>query len=268
VRVLGIETATRVASVGIADADGILAERVLPMQGSHARTLVQLIDETLAAAACALSDIELLAVSIGPGSFTGLRVGLSVAKGLGLAAGLPLVGVPTLDAYAEAAGSAAGMICPVLDARKGEVYGAAFQRADGTLQRVLEPSAMPPARFADAVQTPCTVIGDGVDAYEALWRRALGVDAVLVPFAALPPSGAVVARCGGIRAERFGADDLDALEPAYCRPSQAELGHPSGGAVRDDAATTVPLQARLGVAGERSHVGHPAAVEKLTGGRG
>jgi tRNA A37 threonylcarbamoyladenosine modification protein TsaB len=156
----------------------------------------------------------------------------------------------------------------VLDARKGEVYGAAFRRVDGALQRVIEPAAMSPARFADAVQTPCTILGDGVDAYEALWRRALGADAVLVPFAALPPSGAVVAQCGAIRAERFGADDLDALEPAYCRPSQAELGHPSGGAVRADPGTTVPAQARLGVGGERSHEDDPAAVEKLTGGEG
>src|SRR5689334_18463142 len=101
------------------------------MRGSHARTLLPLIDNALAAARCELSDLDLIAVSIGPGSFTGLRIGLSVAKGLALATGLPAVGVPTLEAYANCAGARSGLLCPVLDARKGEVYGAAFQIGKG-----------------------------------------------------------------------------------------------------------------------------------------
>jgi len=223
VRALGIETATSIASVGIVVEDQIAAERAVPMRGSHARTLLPLIDATLQAAGLQLSDIELLAVSIGPGSFTGLRIGLSVVKGLALATGIPVVGVPTLEAYARAAGPRLGLVCPVLDARKGEVYGATFRWRDGEPQCVSAPTAMAPARFAAAVhEDPCTLIGDGVDAYHELWRAAFGVRAALIPFSALPPSGAVVARLGCSRAAAA-TDDVAALEPQYCRASEAEI---------------------------------------------
>jgi len=224
VRALGIETATSIASVGIVVENQVAAERTLPLRGSHARTLLPLIEETLHGAGLGLSDLELLAVSIGPGSFTGLRIGLSVVKGLALATGLPVVGVPTLEAYAHAAGARAGVICPVLDARKGEVYAAAFRWQDGAPQCIAPPTAIAPARLAARLQGPCTLIGDGVDAYGALWRRALGPTAELVPFAELPPSGAVVARRGGARAA-VATDDVATLEPQYCRASEAELGH-------------------------------------------
>ncbi len=250
-RALGIETATSIASVGIVVEDRVVAERSLPMHGSHARTLLPLVDEALAAAGVTLAALDLLAVSIGPGSFTGLRIGLSVAKGLALATGLPVVGVPTLEAYAHTAGPRSGLLCPVLDARKGEVYAAAFRwpggrravaaggvragarhqhDADGAApssgslpQCVVPPAAVVPEHFAASVRAPCTLIGDGVDAYAEIWRRALGEGAELIPFAALPPSGAVVARLGSARAAPFGADDLASLAPRYCRSSQAEL---------------------------------------------
>lgn len=235
-RALGIETATSIASVGIVVEDQVAAERHLPMRGSHARTLLPLIDETLRDAALALSDLELLAVSIGPGSFTGLRIGLSVAKGLALATGLPVVGVPTLEAYARAAGARAGLVCPVLDARKGEVYGAAFRWQDGEPRCIAAPVAVAPAQFAIRLDMPCTLIGDGVDAYAELWRSALGPAAELVPFATLPPSGATVARLGCARAA-VATDDVDALEPQYCRASEAELGHQRRRTAAADAAT-------------------------------
>jgi tRNA threonylcarbamoyladenosine biosynthesis protein TsaB len=244
VRVLGIETATSLASVGIVVEDRVAAERAVPMRGSHARTLLPLIDDALHGAGMALRDLDRVAVSIGPGSFTGLRIGLSVAKGLALADRLAVVGVPTLDAYARAIGPRDGLVCPVLDARKGEVYAAAFRWQDGEPIRVVAPIAIAPGRFAAHVQGPCTLVGDGVDAYAALWAGVFGERAELVPFAALPPSGAVVAACGSAGAA-CSPDELAQLEPSYCRPSEAEVG-----------------RGRLG-----TEAG-PHSVEKLTGGRG
>jgi tRNA threonylcarbamoyladenosine biosynthesis protein TsaB len=252
VHVLGIETATSIASVGIVNADRVLTELEQPMRGSHARTLLPLIDAALAAAHCELGGLDLIAVSIGPGSFTGLRIGLSVAKGLALATGLRVVGVPTLEAYAHRAGPRPGLLCPVLDARKGEVYGAAFQfdqhggagsavAAAAALQCLIPPAAIAPKRFAASLPKPCTLFGDGVDAYAELWQRELGDDAELIPFADLTPSGAVVARLAIARAATADAADLTDLEPSYCRQSEAELTH-----------------ARLQI---------PAGVEKLTAGR-
>ena len=250
--VLGIETATSIASVAIVNADQVIRELEQPMRGSHARTLLPLIDAALVAAQLELGGLDLIAVSIGPGTFTGLRIGLSVAKGLALATGLPVVGVPTLEAYAHRAGVRPGLLCPVLDARKGEVYGAAFQfgahragtaNAEPTaLQCVIAPAAIAPNRFAASLQQqPCTLFGDGVDAYAELWRRELGNEAELIPFADLAPSAAVVARLGAARAGSPDAADTADLEPSYCRQSEAELSH-----------------ARLQT---------PAGVEKLTAGR-
>lgn len=222
-RVLGIETATSVASVGVVEEGRALAERAVPMRGSHAQTLLPLVDEVLTAAGLGLNALDLIAVSIGPGSFTGLRIGLSVAKGIALATGLPVVGVPTLDAYACAAGVRSGLLCPVLDARKGEVYAAAFRWVGGSLRCEAQPRAVTPKRFAAALSEPCTLLGDGVDAYADLWRLELGAMAELIQFAALPPSGLVVATLGfGRRAEAM--PTLSEVEPRYCRPSEAEIG--------------------------------------------
>ncbi len=225
---LGIETATPIASAAVVDGDGILAERTLRANGSHARTLLQLADDVLAAAAVPLGSLDLLAVSIGPGSFTGLRIGLSVAKGLALARGLTVVGVPTLAAYARAAGRRSGLICPVLDARKGEVYAAAFAWERAELVQHAAPIAIAPQRFAATLSGPCTLLGDGVDAYFDRWREALGDRATLIRLAELAPSAVIVARLGIAKAAAFGGDDLGELEPEYCRVSEAERRHLHG----------------------------------------
>lgn len=245
---LGIETATSVASVAVVDDRGVRAERALPMQGSHARTLLPLIDDVLAAAAVRLAMVDILAVSIGPGSFTGLRIGLSVAKGLALAADVPLVGICTLEAYARTATPRPGLICPVLDARKGEVYAAAYRWDGAVLQSVLEPAAIDPRHFAAQVASrSCLLLGDGVDAYPAIWRAALGPEAELIALAAHPPRAAIVAGMGIVRGTAGGSDDVATLEPTYCRLAEAE-------------------QTR-GERKQQRHVVVQAGVEKLTGGR-
>lgn len=223
-RVLGIDTATWTASVGVTDGADTLAERSQPIDGgSHATTLLPMIDAVLDTAGLALSDLELLAVSVGPGSFTGLRIGLSVVKGFSLAAGLPIVGVPTLEAFARAAGKRAGLVCPVLDARKKEVYAAAFEWKGDALERVYEEAVLSPQRFAARLSAPCTLIGDAVDAYESTWRSHLAHRAVLVPFADCSPRGGSVAALGAHLFDSRGADDPARLVPIYLRKSEAEL---------------------------------------------
>lgn len=221
-RVLGIDTATAIASVGYRDEGGACTERALPMAGSHARTLVPLLDALLADVGGTLAACDLIAVSIGPGSFTGLRIGLAVAKGLALATGLPVVDVPTLDAYAHALGPRPGAIWPLLDARKGEVYAAAYHWEAGVLCCDQPAAARDPDHLAAALVAPCTLVGDGVDAYAALWATAAGGAAERLSLAARPPSGASVATLGLERYRTAGAAALARLEPTYCRRSEAE----------------------------------------------
>ena len=216
--VLGIDTATAIASVGIASPAGPVVERTLGVKGNHARTTLPLIDEVLTAASMRLKDLRRIAVSIGPGSFTGLRIGLSVAKGLGMATGLPVVGVATLDAYARAAGQRQGTVIAVLDARKGEVYAAGYRWRDSELVRTFGPIAVIPALLIERLAAPCTLIGDGVDAYEALWRSVPAVVEAL-RLSERPPSGAAVAALGA----RGDAEPLELLEPIYCRAAEAEV---------------------------------------------
>lgn len=221
VRVLGIETATWTASVAIVEDNQTLTERSLQESANHGTALFPLVDETLNSADTSLEDIDLIAVSIGPGSFTGLRIGLSMAKGLALARRIPVVGVPTLEALAWAAEPRPHLLWTVLDARKREVYAAAFDPRRG-MEQVVPPSVCTAENLAGQLQPPCTVVGDGVDTYGSVWRSRWGYDIELQSAAQVQPSGAAVARLGSTRYRAHGAEELSALEPCYVRPSEAE----------------------------------------------
>lgn len=218
--VLGIDTATSTASVGLADGDRVIAERSLGMTRNHAVSLLPLIDATLHEGGVALLDLDAVAVSIGPGSFTGLRVGLSVAKGLVLVRGMAIAGVPTLEVLAQTAAADGGSVCAVLDARRGEVYTAAFCCRQGRVECLYKAAVVNLEDLATRVPSPCRLVGDLVETHAAFLRERLGPDVDLIP--GVSPSGAVVARMGARRIESTGPDDPVGLEPAYVRAPDAE----------------------------------------------
>lgn len=187
------------------------------MASNHAPGVLSLIDEVLDAAGLRLKDLDRLAVSIGPGSFTGLRIGLATIKGLALGCNLPVAGVPTLEAFARALAPRPGTIWPLLDARRGELYAAAYRWRDGQLDEVSAPAAVVPADLAGGLGSPCTLIGDGGDAYADLWPNGDHIERI--PLADLAPNGAIVAALGATLTNT----PLDELEPRYCRRSEAEV---------------------------------------------
>lgn len=145
-RVLGIETATMVCGAAVAEDGRVVAECQVEARNVHAERLMSLVKQALAAAGAGLDAVDAIAVSEGPGSFTGLRVGVSAAKGLAYATGKPLVGVPTLAALAEhavraSAVPAGSVIVPLLDARRGEVYYQLFSQENGDAVPIGEPRA-------------------------------------------------------------------------------------------------------------------------------
>jgi len=221
--ILGIETATWTASVGVTRDGHPVAERTQHSESSHAPTILLLIDDALRAAGIAVADLGAIAVSTGPGSFTGLRIGLSTAKGLAYACKTPIVAVPTLTALARAAGPREGPVCPVLDARKGEVYAACFRWCDGRLEQTAAERTIAPAQLARLVTPPCTLIGDAVDVYGEVLRRLFGARATLLSVTQVAPSGVVVAQLGHELLACGGDSALAALEPHYVRASEAEL---------------------------------------------
>ena len=221
--VLGIETSTTQGGVAIIGEERVLCETVLNVEVTHSERLLPAVDRALDEARITLESLGGIAVSIGPGSFTGLRIGLSTAKGLAYATGLPLVGVPTLEAMAWTLPAARWQVCPVLDARKQEVYAALFRHEPEGLRRMTEDAALAPEDLCRLIRNPTLFLGDGADAYGALFRERLGDKMLLPPLASRGARPACVAELGRRRLLRGDRDAPDSLVPRYLRPSEAEL---------------------------------------------
>ncbi|NPV92571.1 MAG: tRNA (adenosine(37)-N6)-threonylcarbamoyltransferase complex dimerization subunit type 1 TsaB [Firmicutes bacterium] len=250
-RILGIDSSTLVAGIAVVDETRVILEGFLQTRKMHSERLLPLIDTWLRQAELDLAELDGIAVTIGPGSFTGLRIGIATAKGLAQGAGKPLAGVPTLDAMALNLAGCSGLICPILDARKGEVYTAIYcSPAPDQVWRLSEYQAIAPhslwshlarevwpgpiepvdvtGRRAEpsaplAPGRPVTFLGDGVAVYWEEIVRELGSRA----YRALPgqnwPRAAQVAFLGLERLRVGGAPSLFEITPAYVRPSEAEV---------------------------------------------
>lgn len=221
--VLGIETATPVCGVAIGREDSVLVERSLNVGTHHAERLLPMIRDALGEAGMGLRDLDGIAVSIGPGSFTGLRIGLSTAKSLCWSAGLPLVAVPTLEAMAAQFPHAACPVCPALDARKKEIYAALYDTSSGSPRALIAPAAVSPVPFVSSLTGPTLFVGDGARLYRREVVAVLGERARFAPPPLDRPFAASVAALGLSRLGRGETEDLARVEPVYLRKSEAEL---------------------------------------------
>lgn len=232
---LGIDTSTAVASVALVEGGKVVREEVhaghnassSSGHANHSEILLPLVDSVLTKASVSLSDISAMAVSIGPGSFTGLRIGLSTVKGLAYGSNIPVVGVPTLLALAMRVSDWEGLICPLLDARKKEVYAALFKRAEGRLERLTEDGVSSHEKVFEEIRAlrssgPCLFIGDGIRVYGDLIRASLGERSLLASGDAYPSTATAVARLAEERVLHEEFDPLGPLSPLYLRPSEAE----------------------------------------------
>jgi tRNA threonylcarbamoyladenosine biosynthesis protein TsaB len=215
-RVLAVETSTLSGGAALLDSERVVGEYTLDVRVTHSERLMAAIDQLLRDAGWTASDLDGLAVAVGPGSFTGLRVGLSTVKGLGLALSIPVAAVPTLDAMAAMLPFAALPVCPVLDARKREVYTSLY-RWDGLgMRREWDYLAIAPDDLARRLNEPVIVIGDGADAISSPFARRVRP----------PRRGPAPAVVGSLGYSRLAIGDTVAvadLVPIYLRPSEAEL---------------------------------------------
>ncbi len=221
--VLGIETGGPRISLGVVHNGQIRASfaRQLP---SHCAGLPTAIDEVLEAAGLKLQDLVGVAIGIGPGSFTGLRVGLSYAKGLARALGIVLVGVPSLDAIAlgeRLEPRPGATVCPVIDARRGEVYGALYRFSADALQKVVDEFAVAAAELAGMVDGEVIFTGDAVREEVCRLAAIRGVNAIASGAEELYLRGGAVAGIGAAHIAEHKADEAATLEPLYIRPSGA-----------------------------------------------
>jgi len=162
---LGIDTATRRGSVALAPAGGL---RLLQAGGGHAAELLVAVEAVLAAAGKTPRDLSGIAVALGPGSFTGVRVGLATAKGLGYTLGVAVEGLSSLELLARAAGLAPGMtVCASIEAGRGEVYAARFRVAADGVERLSPDAVLAPAKVAQDLEAGTLVAGDGAESVVA-----------------------------------------------------------------------------------------------------
>ena len=218
-RILAIETATPIASCAVVDASGVLAETIIPVPMRHLEGLLPAVDEMLARLGLTPGSIQGLAVSCGPGGFTGLRVGIATAAAWARAREVPVLGVGTLEALARVPG-VDGLVFPVLDAHRGEVAGALYRVGrDGGAECLAPPLVGPPdvvAAEAARHPGPVLVVGDGLTRHGAAILAALGARARAAGPDLHPRAAAVglVALPRLARGERTGPE---ALRPLYGR---------------------------------------------------
>lgn len=225
-RVLAVDTTTPFGSAALVEDGRLLAELGVEAPAAHSARLFGWVEALLAARSLEIRDIEGFAVSAGPGSFTGIRIGLSAVKALAAAGGRPVAPVSTLDALAlKLAASSDGLVCPFLDAKKGEVYAALYEASGGRPAEIVPAGAVSPGDFLRLLppDRPVTFIGSGCAAYGGLVREILGGRA---GFSSRTPF--IAAEIGRLGAEALAAGRGiagDRLEPLYLRKSQAEVGH-------------------------------------------
>ena len=172
--ILAMDTASRSCSVAVLDGDEVVAEINDVSGQTHSRHLMSMVDRAITMSVGRPGKIDGYAVTQGPGSFTGLRIGISAAKGLAEAAGKPLVGVSSLQALAWQVFQADGTVIPMLDARRKEVYTARYIRDGEDLNRMGAEQALSPEAAVEGVGAPCVLIGDGAVAYADRLREILG----------------------------------------------------------------------------------------------
>ncbi|MEE4241264.1 MAG: tRNA (adenosine(37)-N6)-threonylcarbamoyltransferase complex dimerization subunit type 1 TsaB [Desulfopila sp.] len=225
--IVSFDTATKCSSVALSRgtlSDGeVLACLSLSTTVTHSRRLVGSVDFLFQETGTDWANVEAVAVGLGPGSFTGLRIGMATAKGFAGAGGKKLIGVPTLDALAALCLTTID-ICVVLDARKKQIYSALYRHEgkDG-LQRKNEVRVLTPEQLVADIQEPTLMVGDGVQTYGDYWKKELGNLVTFAPAQLHQPSAGAVGLLGGGLLEKGVCLNVASATPLYVRASDAEL---------------------------------------------
>ena len=221
---LAFETSAKAASVALFDDRKLLGESYQNTGLTHSQTLMVMAEDLLKQCSKTVSDLDAVAVAEGPGSFTGVRIGVAAAKGLAWGAELPCYGVSTLEAMAVSLGVYEGYVCPCMDARRNQVYNALFYVNQGKLERLWEDRAIALADLKtelEQLNAPIYLVGDG----SRLTHKTLSAE---IPNLILPPEHRIHQRAVGVailadaKAAAGESGDGAALSPNYLRLSQAE----------------------------------------------
>ncbi len=228
-KILAIESSSLVASAAIVEDDILVAEYTVDYKVTHSQTLLPMIDEILRMTQTDKKTLDAIAVSGGPGSYTGLRIGSATAKGLGMALDIPLIHVPTLDAMAYNAYGYAGIVCPIMDARRSQVYAGIYKFENGRQNILMENSAI---TFDELMQKldelnfhndKIMFIGDGIPVFrESIDEHFGGAGYEFAPASMNRQRAASVAVLGQLYYKKGWTEPASEHLPDYLRLSQAE----------------------------------------------
>ena len=220
--ILSLDSSATVASVALCDGEHLLAEYTINNGNTHSETILPMVETALKHYGITIDEVDLFAASAGPGSFTGVRIGVATLKGLAFGKNKPCVAVSTLEAIAENAKARKGFICPVMNARRSQVYTALFSSDGETLTRLLPDSAMSIAELDELLskyQKPITFCGDG---YDITIKALEKTSHTPLPNRLRHQSAYSVAQVA-LRKYESGEQTTDtAMTVTYLRPSQAE----------------------------------------------
>ncbi len=221
-KLLAIDTTTDSCSVAITEDDALCAELTAVPGRTHSTHLMRFVAMVLEAAGLKLTDLDGFAVSIGPGSFTGVRIGISTVKGMAFSLDKPVVGVSSLAALAWQCSASAGLICPMIDARKKQVYCGRYRRNNDELRLEKAEAVVAPQEALGDISEPCLFVGTGARLYHDTIRDSLGP---LANFALEGQHHLQASAVAFSSRQRFALgqyDDIAMLTPNYIRKSDAE----------------------------------------------
>ena len=224
-KILGIDSSGLVASVAVTEDDNLLGEFTMNYKKTHSQTLLPMLDELAKMIELDLNTIDAIAVSGGPGSFTGLRIGSATAKGLGLALEKPLIHIPTVDALAYNLCGHRDMVCPLMDARRNQTYTGLYTFDGNKMQVELVQCAVGIDEIVEKInekQRAVVFLGDGVPVFETYIREQINVPYTFAPAHVNKQRAAAVAALGEIYYKKGKTETAAEHRPDYLRLSQAE----------------------------------------------
>ena len=223
-KILALETSAKAVSAAVSEDGKILASGYQDTGLTHSRTLMPIVEHILKNTGLTMADMDAVAVAAGPGSFTGIRIGVAAAKGLAFGADKPSIGVSTLAAMARGVAFSDGLVICAMDARRNQIYNALFEAKDGQLTRLTDDRAIALADLAEELRTdprPMTVVGDGAKLCHTFLTEA-GISCRMAPPHLVMQNATGVALEAESTAAAGKTVSAQALEPVYLRPAQAD----------------------------------------------
>ena len=221
--ILGIDTSSMVASMALLSEEKLIAEYSVNNKKTHSEKMMGVLERLFEDSGILLRDIDAIAVSRGPGSFTGIRIGMATVQGMAHAAGIPMIGVNTLDGLAQNLLYGDGLICPIIDAQRGDVYASLYRFEEGELIRLWDYEIADAGELCERLSSlgeKVRILGDGVPVLKRVMKDSSGIS--LAHPVAMMPRGSSVAAVGLKRYAEGKTEDCFTVEPFYIRKSNAE----------------------------------------------